>query len=71
MSMRVSGTPETTAELVALQNYVIESRDVTMYNIREKLRQTVEYVVFLMEFAHLTCNYVLSSVLLLVVYPFQ
>lgn len=56
MSMRISVTPETTPELVDLQNYVIECRDVTMYNIKEKIRLTVEYVEFLMDYAHLTGN---------------
>lgn len=54
MSLRISGIPNTVAELVALQNYVIECRDVTMYNIKEKMRQTVEYVLFLMDYAHLS-----------------
>lgn len=56
MSLRISGIPNTVAELVALQNYVIECRDVTMYNIKEKMRQTVEYVLFLMDYAHLSCK---------------
>lgn len=56
MSLKVSSIPNTVAELVALQAYVIECRDVTMYNIREKLRLTVEYVLFLMDYAHLTCK---------------
>lgn len=60
MSMRVSGIPNTIAELVALQNYVIECRDVTMYNIKEKIRLTVEYVLFLMDYAHLPRKYVIS-----------
>lgn len=54
MSLRISGIPNTVAELVALQNYVVECRDVTMYNIKEKIRQTVEYVLFLMQYAHLS-----------------
>lgn len=54
MSQKVSGTPETVAELVELQNYVIECRDVTMYNLKEQIRKTAENVSFLMEHAHLT-----------------
>ncbi|CAG9767321.1 unnamed protein product [Ceutorhynchus assimilis] len=54
MSQKVSGTPETIAELVELQNYVIECRDVTMYNLKEQIRKTAENVSFLMEHAHLT-----------------
>lgn len=54
MSQKVSDTPETVAELVELQNYVIECRDVTMYNLKEQIRKTAENVSFLMEHAHLT-----------------
>lgn len=54
MSQKVSLTPDTVAELVDLQNYVFECRDVTMYNLREKIRLTAEYVTFLMMFAHLS-----------------
>ncbi|CAH1180398.1 unnamed protein product, partial [Phaedon cochleariae] len=53
MSQKVSGSPDTVADLVALQNYVVESRDVTMYNLKEQIRKTAEYVVFLMDYAHL------------------
>ncbi|VEN60061.1 unnamed protein product, partial [Callosobruchus maculatus] len=54
MSQKVSGSPDTVAELVALQNYVVECRDVTMYNLREQIRKTAENVIFLMEHAHLS-----------------
>lgn len=54
MSQKVSGSPETVADLVALQNYVVECRDVTMYNLKEQIRKTAENVSFLMEHAHLT-----------------
>lgn len=54
MSQKVSETPETVADLVALMNYVIECRDVTMFNIREKIRKTAENISFLMQYAHLT-----------------
>ena len=54
MSQKVSGTPESVADLVALQNYVIECRDVTMYNLKDQIRKTAENVNFLMEHAHLT-----------------
>lgn len=54
MSSRVSDTPETVQDLVTLQNYVTECRDVTMYNMREKIRQTAENVSFLMSYAHLS-----------------
>lgn len=54
MSQKVSGSPDTVAELVELQNYVVECRDVTMYNLKDQIRKTAEYVSFLMEHAHLT-----------------
>lgn len=53
MSQKVSETPDTVQELVELWNYVIECRDTTMYNIKEKIRQTAENVLFLMDRAHL------------------
>ncbi|XP_050297987.1 dynein axonemal heavy chain 3 [Anthonomus grandis grandis] len=56
MSQKVSGTPETVAELVELQNYVAECRDVTMYNLKEQIRKTAENVSFLMQHAHLTAE---------------
>lgn len=56
MSQNVSQSPETVAELVALQNYVIECRDVTMFNLRELIRQTAENVMFLMNHAILPCK---------------
>ncbi|XP_018322727.1 dynein heavy chain 3, axonemal isoform X2 [Agrilus planipennis] len=56
MSQKVSQTPETVPELVELMNYVAESRDVTMFNLREKIRLTAEYVLFLMECALLTTD---------------
>ncbi|XP_050512273.1 dynein axonemal heavy chain 3 isoform X2 [Diabrotica virgifera virgifera] len=54
MSQKASGNPDTVAEIVELQAYVIECRDVTMYNLREKIRKTAEYVLFLMDYAHLS-----------------
>ncbi|XP_030747452.1 dynein heavy chain 3, axonemal isoform X2 [Sitophilus oryzae] len=54
MSQKVSVSPDTIADLVELQNYVIECRDVTMYNLKEEIRKTAENVSFLMDHAHLT-----------------
>lgn len=53
MSQRVSVGTDTVAELVELYNYVMECRDVTMYNLREQIRKTAENVSFLMDHAHL------------------
>lgn len=60
MSQRVSETPETVVEIVDLTNYMIECRDVTMYNLREQIRNTSESVLFLMEYAHLPSNILFS-----------
>lgn len=56
MSQKVSVSPDTVAELVDLQNYVAECRDVTMYNLKEQTRLTAEYVQFLMTHAILSRN---------------
>lgn len=57
MSSKVSETPDTVADLVALQNYVIECRDVTMFNMKQKIFQTAEYVMFLMDHALLSSKF--------------
>ncbi|XP_076256705.1 dynein heavy chain 3, axonemal [Rhynchophorus ferrugineus] len=56
MSQKVSGTPESVADLVELQNYVVECRDVTMYNLKEQIRKTAENVGFLMQHALLSAE---------------
>lgn len=56
MSQHVSESPDTVAELVALQNYVAECRDVTMFTLKEHIRQTAENVLFLMNHALLPCK---------------
>jgi hypothetical protein len=61
MSNRASELPETTAELVELQNYINECRDVTMYQLRDKIRTTAENVLFLMQHAILSCKTLISS----------
>jgi hypothetical protein len=51
---RASELPETTADLVELQNYLNECRDVTMYNLKEKIQTAAENVLFLMQHALLS-----------------
>lgn len=51
MAARVSQLPETTAELVELTNFIIESRDATMFDLKTKLITTAEHVMFLMNHA--------------------
>ncbi|KAF9412146.1 hypothetical protein HW555_009276, partial [Spodoptera exigua] len=54
MVARASETPETTAQLVELINYIMDCRDSAMFDLREKARTTAEHVLFLMQHAHLT-----------------
>lgn len=51
---RASELPETTAELVELQNYLNECQEVTMYNLKEKIQTAAENVLFLMQHALLS-----------------
>jgi dynein heavy chain len=51
MAKRTSELPETTLELVELTNFIIESRDNTMFSLKSKLLLTAEYVLFLMTYA--------------------
>ncbi|RVE49566.1 hypothetical protein evm_005794 [Chilo suppressalis] len=53
MAARASESPETTSQLVELIDYIQECRDCAMFDLREKARTTAEYVLFLMEHAHL------------------
>lgn len=48
MSFRASELPESTAELVELTNYLLESRDSTMFKLKAKIQITAQYVLFLM-----------------------
>jgi dynein heavy chain len=54
MLERASELPETTADLVELQNYLNECRDVTIYNLKEKIHTAGENVLFLMQNALLS-----------------
>jgi dynein heavy chain len=54
ISNRASELPETTAELVELQNYLNECRDVTMCNLKGKIRISAANVLFLMQHALLS-----------------
>lgn len=57
MAARASESPETTAQLVELLGYIQDCRDCAMFDLREKSRTTAEYVLFLMEHAHLNCKF--------------
>jgi hypothetical protein len=51
---RASELPETTAELVELQNYLTDCREVTMSKLKEKIQTAAENVLFLMQHALLS-----------------
>lgn len=51
MSSRASELPETTAELVELTNYLNESRDITLYELKARIQITAQNVLFLMQHA--------------------
>ncbi|KAJ8730381.1 hypothetical protein PYW07_017419 [Mythimna separata] len=57
MAARASESPETTAQLVELINYIQDCRDAAMFDLREQSRTTADHVLFLMEHAHLHCEY--------------
>lgn len=50
---RVGDVPETTAQLVELTNFIIESRDVTMFDLKTQLQYSAKLILFLMTYAHL------------------
>ncbi|XP_068632055.1 dynein axonemal heavy chain 3 [Battus philenor] len=54
MAARASESPETTAQLVTLLAYVLDCRDCALFDLRERARTSAEYVLFLMQHAHLT-----------------
>ncbi|XP_012271492.1 dynein heavy chain 3, axonemal [Orussus abietinus] len=45
----ISGMPETTQQVVELYNFLCESRDTTMFNLRGKIARSVELILFLFE----------------------
>ncbi|RZF36882.1 hypothetical protein LSTR_LSTR004570 [Laodelphax striatellus] len=56
MASRVSQLPETTVELVDLTNYINESRDTTMFNLKTQLIKSAEYLMFLANHALLSVD---------------
>lgn len=47
---RISGMPETTLQVVELINYLNESRDTTMFNLRGDLVRSAELILFLFDY---------------------
>ena len=50
IASRISGMPETTLEVVELINYLCESRDSTMFNLRGDLARSAELILFLFDY---------------------
>lgn len=50
----ISKMPETTQEVVELYNYLCESRDTTMFNLRRRLFRSIELILFLFNHQPLT-----------------
>ncbi|XP_048509500.1 dynein axonemal heavy chain 3 isoform X1 [Athalia rosae] len=50
ISDKVSEMPETTQEVIYLYNYLTESRDNTMFNLRSKSAHSVELILFLIDY---------------------
>ncbi|XP_074648811.1 dynein axonemal heavy chain 3-like [Tubulanus polymorphus] len=53
MSDRVSEMPETTAELVSLQEYLRTSMDVTVYKLKDEIEEAANRLEFLLDYAFL------------------
>ncbi|CAD6235446.1 GSCOCG00007903001-RA-CDS, partial [Cotesia congregata] len=47
---KIAGMPETTQEVVDLFNYLCDSRDNTMFNLRNKLTRCGELIIFLLDY---------------------
>lgn len=63
--MRANEIPENIPELVELTNFIIESRDATMFDMKNMLMKSAEYVIFLTEHAKITGKYDFSVSLFL------
>lgn len=48
MSMKAGERPEETAEVVALQNYLIECRDEKIFKIKDEIKVVAQRVIFLL-----------------------
>ena len=50
----ISQMPEKTRDVVELYNYLCESRDTTMFNLKRKLLRSIELILFLFDYHPLT-----------------
>lgn len=54
MSMKAGERPEETPEVVALQNYITECREMRIFAIKDEIKLVLKRVVFLLTHAYLT-----------------
>ncbi|XP_025152566.1 dynein heavy chain 3, axonemal [Harpegnathos saltator] len=47
---KISRMPETTQDVVELYNYLCESRDTTMFNLKRRLARSIELILFLFDY---------------------
>lgn len=47
---KISRMPETTQDVVELYNYLCESRDTTMFNLKRRLTRSIELLLFLFDY---------------------
>ncbi|ALC43064.1 CG17150 [Drosophila busckii] len=56
MSMKAGERPEETPEVVALQNYITECREMRIFAIKDEIKNVLKRVVFLLTHAYLTSD---------------
>ncbi|XP_062127566.1 dynein axonemal heavy chain 3 [Drosophila sulfurigaster albostrigata] len=56
MSMKAGERPEETPEVVALQNYITECREMRIFAIKDEIKLVLKRVVFLLTHAYLTSD---------------
>lgn len=54
MSMKAGERPEETPEVVALQNYITECREMRIFAIKDEIKLVLKRVIFLLTHAYLT-----------------
>lgn len=60
--MKASERPETTPDVVTLQNYLIECRDERLFLIKKQIELVVKRVAFLLTHTILTGEYFISLI---------
>jgi len=54
MSMKAGERPEETPEVVALQNYINECREMRIFAIKDEIKNVLKRVVFLLTHTYLS-----------------